>query len=85
MDKNNDLPDVSQFDFDSRDSVIGEPSPFILDKYLHTNQDLSTLPNCGNSLQKQHEKYNASLHSSNYDDQDQDNDSVGSMTPLLSS
>ena len=84
MDEDNDLLDVSQIDFDSRDSPIAEPSPFILDRYLNTNQDLlSTLPNCGNSLQKQGEKYNAPLHRSEYRDQE-DDDSVGSMTPLLS-
>ena len=55
-----------------------------MDKYLKNNsQELSTLPDCGNCLQKQRDnhKFKAPLQGSN--SSDDDTDSEGSMTPLL--
>ena len=79
-DEANDLPNISQIDFDSRDH---SPLDESMDKYLKTNrQELSTLPDCGNSLQKQRdEQHKAPLHRNSFSDDD--TDSVGSMTPLL--
>ena len=81
----NNLPDVSQIDFDPRDhSPVDE---FTLDKYLNTDhQELSTLPDCGNSYnsqgnQRAWHKRRASLSRSRFSDDD--TDSEGSMTPLL--
>ena len=80
----NDLPNVSQIDFDSR-----EHSPmddFTLDKHLNTDrQELSTLPDCGNSHNSrgnQRHESKAALSRSRFSDDD-DTDSEGSMTPLL--
>ena len=74
MDETRDLPNVSQIDFDSRDSDNL--------KYLSTNcQELSTLPDCGNSLGKQRDKCRTALHRNRFSDDD--TDSEGTMTPLL--
>ena len=75
MDETTDLPDI---DFDFRDR---SPMDESMDK---TNRrELSTLPDCGNSLQKQRDdhKFKAPLQGSNLSDDD--TDSEGSMTPLL--
>jgi hypothetical protein len=73
------ISDVSQIDFDSRDH---SPMDESVDGYLKSNRrELSTLPDCGNSLQKQREDHTAQLQWSNLSDDD--TDSEGSMTPLL--
>ena len=79
-DEANDLSNISQIDFDSRDH---SPLDESMDEYLKTNhRELSTLPDCGNSLQKQRdEQHKAPLHRNSFSDDD--TDSVGSMTPLL--
>ena len=83
FDETSDLPNVSQIDFDSRDHLpVDELMPFTLDKYLGTNrQELSTLPDCGNSLQMQRDESNALMHRNSFSDDD--TDSAGSVTPLL--
>ena len=74
-DETSDLPDI---DFDFRDH---SPMDESMDK--NDRQELSTLPDCGNSLQKQRNdhKFKAPLQGSNLSDDD--TDSEGSMTPLL--
>ncbi len=72
--------DVSQIDFDSRDH---SPMDESMDGQYNINnrRELSTLPDCGNSLQKQRDDHTAQLQWSNFSDND--TDSEGSMTPLL--
>ena len=79
-DEANDLSNISQIDFDSRDH---SPLDESMDEYLKTNcRELSTLPDCGNGLQMQRdEQYKAPLHRNSFSDDD--TDSEGSMTPLL--
>ena len=50
LDETSDFPNLSQIDFESRDhSPIDES----MDKYLKINhRELSSLPDCGNSIQK---------------------------------
>ena len=74
-DETSDLPDI---DFDFRDR---SPMDESMDK--NDRRELSTLPDCGNSLQKQRDdhKFKAPLQGSNLSDDD--TDSEGSMTPLL--
>ena len=81
FDETSDVPNVSQIDFDSRDHLpVDELMPFTLDKYLGTNlQDLSTLPDCSNSRQKQRDKSSALMHRNSFSDDD--TDSVGSVSP----
>ena len=80
LDNTRDLPNVSQIDIDSRDhSPVDE---FTLDKYLRTDcEELSTLPDCGNSLGKQRDERKNALHRKRFSDDD--TDSEGSITPLL--
>ena len=79
-DGNDDLVSV---DFDSRD--LHEPTLSAVDEYLGDEEELSTLPDCGNSRDKQNERSNVQLYANKCSD-DEDNASIisaGSMTPLL--
>ena len=79
LEETGDFPNLSQIDFDSRDhSPIDES----VDRYLRTNhQELSSLPDCGNSIQRQRDEHKAPWHRNSFSDDD--TDSEGSMTPLL--
>ena len=76
------LPDVSQIDFDSRDYSPMDESMSKFKDHKSDHPELSTLPDCGNSLHKHRGEHKAPLHRNSSSD-DVDTDSDRSVIPLL--